>query len=101
MRAIVKEAFDGVVDGEILPTTFAIGDVIIGDLAVTAVKLGLADEAPAEGGPTGYAALSWPELRKHAAERGVDLTANKGKEQILVALAALDAAKPAEAGASA
>lgn len=42
MRAKVTTAFPGVRDGEIHPKTIAAGTVIDGDLAVAAVRAGLA-----------------------------------------------------------
>jgi len=47
MAKVVKQ-FDGVADGDIYPTTFAIGDDVTGNLAAIAIANGWATEgAPA------------------------------------------------------
>lgn len=43
MDAIVTEALKGVKDGDIYPTSFAVGDVVSGDLARLAVEAGKAE----------------------------------------------------------
>lgn len=48
MKAIVTKPFDGVRDGEALPVSFKKGDVVEGDLALTAIKFKNAQEAKDE-----------------------------------------------------
>lgn len=44
MKAMVQKSFAGAPDGELHPRTFAVGDIITGELAVVAVREGWAVE---------------------------------------------------------
>jgi hypothetical protein len=46
--AVVKKAFDGVPDGEVMPRRFEVGEVVKGELAVIAVREGWAAKPKAK-----------------------------------------------------
>lgn len=60
MRARVLKEFPGVIDGSVYPVTIAVGAVIDGDLAATAVAGKLAEEIKEEAAPSDAAAPKKP-----------------------------------------
>ena len=60
MKATVTIAFNGVIDGDIYPSSFISGDIIYGDLAISAISSGNAEveKVKAKKRPTNKMALS-------------------------------------------
>jgi hypothetical protein len=93
MKARVIKAFAGVKDGEIHPTNFEKGDEVSGALAVVAVEQKWAEEIkdePAAAPEKKLDELTVEELKKLAADKGIDLGTAKLKADIV---AVLEAAK--------
>lgn len=91
MKARVIKAFDGVKDGAVHPSHFAPNDEIEGALAQVAVAEKWAEEIkdePALPPEVKLDKMNVEELKKHAADKGIDLGQAKTKADMIAAIEA-------------
>ncbi|MCX5581329.1 hypothetical protein [Kaistia terrae] len=92
ISAIVVSPFKGVRDGEIYPRDIEVGDTVVGDLAVSALRDGMAElrDGDADHGAdtaiVNLGRLKLDELKALAAERGIELGKAQTKAEIIAVL---------------